>query len=48
MREWDAQEGVRTVREKKKRDILTEGAIKGLVRNLALGSFPGIHKDDHT
>ena len=23
-----------------------EGAIKGLERNMALGKFPGIHKDD--
>ena len=31
-------------REKKERDI--EGAIKGLARNMALGKYPGIHKDD--
>ena len=27
-------------------DILIEGAIRGLVRNLTLRKFPGIHKDD--
>ena len=31
--------------ESKKRDILIEGAIIGLARNLALEKFPGIHKD---
>ena len=36
MREWDAQEGGRTVRERKERDILIEGAIKGLTRNMKL------------
>ena len=46
MREWDAQEGGRTVRERKRKDILIEGAIKGLSRNIALGKFPGILKDD--
>ena len=30
--------------ESKVRDILIEGAIKGLARNLALGKFPGICK----
>ena len=28
------------------RDILIEGVIMGLARNLALEKFPGIHKDD--
>ena len=28
------------------RSILVEGAIMGLERNLVLGKFPGIHKDD--
>ena len=46
MREWDAQEGGRTVRERKERDTLIEEAIKGLLRNIALGKFPGIHKDN--
>ena len=32
--------------ESKERYILIEGAIMGLVRNLALEKFPGIHKDD--
>ena len=32
--------------ESKERDILIEGAIMGLARNLALEKFPGIHKDD--
>ena len=32
--------------ESKERDILIEGAIIGLVRNLALGEFPEIYKDD--
>ena len=32
--------------ENKKRNILIEGAIMGLTRNLALEKFPGIHKDD--
>ena len=30
--------------ESKERDILIEGAIMGLARNLTLGKFPGIHK----
>ena len=46
MRESDAQEEGRTERKNKERDILSEGAIKRLVRNMALGKFPGIHKDD--
>ena len=32
--------------ENKKKDILIKGAIMGLARNLALGKFLGIHKDD--
>ena len=32
--------------ESKERDILIEGAIMGLARNLALEKFPGIYKDD--
>ena len=31
---------------KNRDDILIEGAIMGLARNLALEKFPGIHKDD--
>lgn len=38
MREWDAQERGRAVREKKlERDTLIERATKGLPRNIALG-----------
>ena len=29
-------------------DILIEGAIMGLERNLKLGKFPEIHKYDHS
>ena len=29
-----------------RKDILIEGVIMGLVRNLALEKFPGIHKND--
>ena len=29
-----------------KRDILSNGAIMGLGRNLVLGNIPGIHKDN--
>ena len=32
--------------ENKERDILIEGTIIGLARNLALEKFPGIQKDD--
>ena len=46
MRERDAQEIGGKVRERKERDILIEGVIKGIARNIALGKFPGIHKDD--
>ena len=43
----DAQEKVRRiVRERKELDILIEGAIKRLLKNIALGKFPGILKDD--
>ena len=34
--------------ESKERDILIEGAIVGLARNLTLEKFPRIHKDDHS
>ena len=33
-------------RESNERVILIEGATMGLGRNLILGNFPGIHKDD--
>ena len=32
--------------ESKERNILIEGAIVGLARNVALEKFSGIHKDD--
>ncbi len=35
-----------TESKSKERDILIEGAIMGLARNLRLEKFPGIHKDD--
>ena len=38
--------GGRTVRERKERDILIEGAIKGLSKNIALEKIPGILKGD--
>ena len=34
------------IEENKKRDTITEGAIIGLRRGLALGRFPEIYKDD--
>ena len=46
MREQDAQGGGRTGRERKEKDTLIEEATKGLARNMALGKFPGIDKDD--
>ena len=45
LRKWDSQDGGRTEMESKERDILIEGFIMGLTRNLALKTFPGIHKD---
>ena len=45
MREWDAQEGKRTLRERKERDALPEQAIKDLLKNITLGKFQGTHKD---
>ena len=38
----------RTETESKERDVLFEGAIMVLSRNLALEKFPGIYKDDHS
>ena len=46
MREWYSQDGGRTEKESKKRDILIEGAIIGLARNLAPGKFQEIHKNE--
>ena len=34
--------------ESNERDILIEGVIMGLGRNLVLGKLPGIYKDDPT
>ena len=45
-RELYAQEGGRTVTQRKEKDILIEEANKGLVRKIALGKFPGILKND--
>ena len=46
MRKEYAQEGGRTKRMRKQRAILIEEAFKGLARSMALGKFPGFHKDD--
>ena len=35
-------------REIKGKDVLIEGATVELTRNLALGKYSGIHKDDPT
>ena len=45
MREWDGRNRGRTGRKRKERDIVIEGAIIGLARNLALGKFPGISQE---
>ena len=39
MKGWYSQDGERTEMESKKRDILIEGAIMGLARDLALENF---------
>ena len=46
LREQDGRDGGRTERESKERDVLIEGAIMELTRNLALEKFPVIHQDD--
>ena len=46
LKKWDSRDREQTETESKERDILIEGAIIGLARNLALEKFPGIHKDD--
>ena len=46
MREWESWDRGRAERESRERDILIEGVMMRLVRNLALGKFPRIHKDD--
>lgn len=40
------REGEKNMQESKERDTLIEGIIMGLARSLALGTFPGIHKND--
>ena len=45
LREWGSRDGGRTEMRARK-DILIEGAIIGLARNLTLEKFPGTHKDD--
>ena len=42
---WDCQVGRRMERENNKRDILIEGTIMRLGRDLVLGKFTVIHKD---
>ena len=42
---WDSSVE-NSFRENNERDILIEGAIMGLGRNLVLGKLPGTHKDD--
>ena len=46
MREQDGQDGGRTERASKERDILIDGVMMGLKQNLALGIFPEINKYD--
>ena len=46
MREQEGQVEGGTDRDSNEKDILIEGAIMGLGRNLVLGKFSGIHKDD--
>ena len=43
---WDRNLDQQTEMKNKKRDILIDGAIIGLARNLALEKFPGTQKDD--
>ena len=40
MRKWHRQDGRRTEKKNKERDILIEGAIMELVKKLALGKLP--------
>ena len=44
--DYDGQVGARMEGGSNERDILIEGCIKGLGRNLVPGKLPGIHKDD--
>lgn len=46
MREEDGQGGVENERESNERDLLIEGTIMGLGRNLVLKEIRGIHKND--
>ena len=46
MRKWDILIGGRDRDEIKERDILIEGTSMGLIRNLTLEKFSGIHKND--
>ena len=46
LKKWDGRDRGRIEKYSKERDILIEGAIVGLARNLVLGKFPGNHKDD--
>ena len=46
LREWDSRAERRIEIESKQRDILSEGAIIGLTRNLTLEKLSGIHKDE--
>lgn len=45
VRKWDCCIRGGTDRGSKKRDILIEGAVIELGRNLVLGKLPGIHND---
>ena len=46
VKEQNSQDGEKTKKESKERDILIERAIMGLARNLALKKFSGIHEND--
>lgn len=46
IREFSAQKVGRAMRERKERYILIEEVINGLLRNIMLGKFPWILKDD--
>ena len=46
LKEQDAWDGERTKMESKERDVLIEGAIIELARNLTLEKFPETYKDD--
>ena len=46
MRNQEDKVGGWTEGKSNEREILREGAIIGLGRNLVLGKFSGIHKDD--